>query len=401
MRNAAVRILLIVRSSRLAAVLTLLFALASRLAAQLPPSGAPVAGLDARSVLRIPATADDGTPVYGTAAWGTRLTGGEIVIADGADLKVRIFGTDGREVRAFGRDGRGPGEFTSLGWVGTCGSDSLFAWDYVVSRMTVLDPTRGRVRDWTNPAIGGPQATQCSARREWTFVSRLSRTDRSQPVVNTATASGFRYRFWSDTLDVAVLDANGREVRTLVDQAYRESIAVNFPDGRFMAGQRLFGLATFADWVGDTVVLVSSVDGAVRFAPTITAGPDRFRVGDATRRPPTPADRDAAVEELIHRSPGSLADRYRTVGRELPMPEFMPVVHAFTTSRDGRIWVVTSTPGSRTTELVAYATSGRVIARLSVPEPLVLFEVGADYLLGRAENEEGEQEVVLYHLGRR
>jgi hypothetical protein len=385
---------------RNAAVLTLLIIGSSRLAAQVPASGAPVASLYARSALRIPATADDGTPVYGTAAWATRLAGGEVVIADGADLKVRIFGTDGREVRAFGRDGRGPGEFSSLGWVGTCGSDSLFAWDYVAARMTVLDPTRGRVRDWTNPAIGGPQATQCSARREWTFVTRLSRTEQSQPVLNTITASGFRYRFWSDTLDVAVVDETGREVRTLVDQAYRESIAVNFPDGRFMAGQRLFGLATFADWVGDTIVLVSNVDGAVRFAPTITAGASRFRAGDPGRHQPTSVDRDAAVEALIHRSPSRLADYYRTVGRELPMPEFLPAVHSLTTSRDGRVWVVISTPGSRTTELVAYATSGRVVARLSLPEPLVLFEVGDHHLLGRAENEEGEQEVVLYQFAR-
>ena len=50
---------------------------------------------------------------------------GDVFVADGRNLEVRVFGLDGAHRRTFGRAGEGPGEFRhiySLAWVG----DRLF-----------------------------------------------------------------------------------------------------------------------------------------------------------------------------------------------------------------------------------------------------------------------------------
>jgi hypothetical protein len=43
---------------------------------------------------------------------------------------------------------------------------------------------------------------------------------------------------------------------------------------------------------------------------------------------------------------------------------------------------------------------GTAIGDVTLPFPLTIFEIGDDYILGRRDNEMGEQRVVVYRMGR-
>jgi hypothetical protein len=79
----------------------------------------------------------------------------------------------------------------------------------------------------------------------------------------------------------------------------------------------------------------------------------------------------------------------------------MPAWHALFGAPDGTLWTQISSPDDSTTHLRATDSLGAVIADLTLPFPMTIFEIGNDYILGRRENEAGEQRVVVYRMGRR
>lgn len=350
--------------------------------------------VDPRPVLRLPATAEDGRTNFGTAAWATRIGADEIALADGADRMVRIFGSDGRERRTFGRDGGGPGEFRSLGWIGTCGSDSLFAWDIVAGQMSVLHPRTGYARAWTNIEPGGPMKVDCSSEQEFAFPVRLRRGAHSRPVVNAATTAGVRYRIYLDTSDLLVVDATGKPLHAVDGGVRHESVSANLPNGRFASMERILGLETRIALAQGRTVLAYSDSGWVRSFDARGALRSAFRI-EPPRERLTDADVEAAVVALLRRTPGAAIESFGPAARAVPLPDRAPAFTDLLSSPDGLLWFVRSLPSARDTRLDVRRVDGTPVATLTVPFALAIFEVGSDYLLGRVESEDGEQELVL------
>lgn len=356
--------------------------------------------VDTVPLMRLAATADDGRPTFGSAAWAVRIGADEIALADGADRMIRIFGTDGKQRRALGREGRGPGEFLSVGWISTCGTDSLFAWDMISARLNVWHPTGGFVRSWTNTVVRGPMVALCSARREFAFPVRIRRTQESKPVLNTATTAGMRYRIWMDTFDLQILDDSGQAVWSIGGAVRGESISANPPSGGLVSLPRLLGLATHVAFTGELLAFAYTDSGFVRIVRPNGATEKQFRVGPFESTVSTEA-RDAALTSLQRRTPASAVELFGMVSRAIPVPARAPGYYDLKGSPDGALWFVVSPPGSRQTRLVAYRPDGSAVATLVIPVAIELFEVGMDHLLGRVESDDGEQEVRLYRFWRR
>ena len=85
---------------------------------------------------------------------------------------------------------------------------------------------------------------------------------------------------------------------------------------------------------------------------------------------------------------------------KLPHPELAPAYFALYGSPDGTIWTELSAPDDSVTRLRATDSLGTIIGDVTLPFPLTIFEIGNDYILGRRENEAGEQRVVVYRIGR-
>lgn len=364
------------------------------------PDKVPVWEVDPQPLFRLPATDAEGRARFGTATWATRLGDDEVVLADGADNVVRIFGLDGRERRTFGREGRGPGEFRSMGWIGTCGTDSLFVWDIMSSAMRVLHATAGYARSISRPDLMGPMRVACSSGQEFAFPARRRRGPHTRPVVNTATPEGVRYRIYLDTSDVQTIGATGADVRAVDGGLRRESVSGNLPGDRFASMERPLGLETHFAFTGDQIALAYTDSGWVRVIGRGGAPETRFRIVVPARRMGS-EEREAGVVALLRRTPGSAIASFGELGRAIPVPERAPAVYALLGAPDGLLWFVVSPPDARETRLVGYRPDGTAVAFLAIPAAVTLFEVGREHLLGRTESDDGDQELVLYLYRRR
>lgn len=342
------------------------------------------------------ATTDDGEPRFGGVTWATRLPDGALVVADGYDLAIRIFDTDGKERRRFGRSGRGPGEFTIIGWVGRCGGEDLLVWDFALARLTRLNPDRGYVDSWTHPTARSSRQPACAADGTLAFSGPLNRTDASRPAEVGTSAAGIGYRIWIDSLDVHVYGADGSIRWTWPRVFLTESISGTFPDGSGGATSRPLGAQALLAFAGTTLVLVDAGAGVA-----LTRSADgSVQVHPLARRdgPVNAADYEADLELRLRQVPVRVWERFRALAHAVPPPaRYPPAVHAIGDTR-GLVWLTMPPSPDGATALLAIDASGRRVARLTLPDAITVMEIGEDYVLGRLENEDGEHSLVVYGL---
>lgn len=364
------------------------------------PRAQPQWPVDAAPVARIATTADDGSPRMGGIAWAARIGPDEIAVGDGVDNTVRILAFDGSERRRHGREGRGPGEFRSIGWLSTCGADSLYVWDIREARMTVLHPRAGYSRSWTNTAVRGPMALGCSPSREFAFRVRLRRTTETRPLVNTAAPDGTRYRIYRDTFDILVVDADGRDRWEANGEYRRESVSANLPNGEFAVMTRLGAPQTHVAFLGSSLLAAQPDSAQVR-----RIGPDGRVAQHFTTAfrgaPPSAASDAAELRAMLRRMPPGVDELWPRMARVVPRAEHRLAFHDLHVDPRALAWLVTTPPGSAATRLVAHRADGSAVATMEIPAELTIFEVGEDHVLGRVEDEDGEQWVVLYRFHRR
>jgi hypothetical protein len=107
---------------------------------------APAWAVDPVPVVDIAADTPGEGASFGYAEGATRLPTGTLVVADPSGSTVHFFNALGKPVRTVGR-----GRFQAPVWVQQCAQDSLFVWDYLRARVTVMD-TAGRVaREYREP----------------------------------------------------------------------------------------------------------------------------------------------------------------------------------------------------------------------------------------------------------
>jgi len=57
-------------------------------------------------------------------------------------------------------------------------------------------------------------------------------------------------------------------------------------------------------------------------------------------------------------------------------------------------------PGDADTQFRVFRAEGQAVADVRVPINLTIHEIGADYILGSRQDDDGEQHVVMYRLHR-
>ena len=85
----------------------------------------------------------------------------------------------------------------------------------------------------------------------------------------------------------------------------------------------------------------------------------------------------------------------------VPRPERLPAFNRLLADPTGLLWLVISPEGAPRTHLRAHRSTGEAVATLELPVGVAVFEVGADYVLGRTVDGDGEERVVLYRYTRR
>jgi hypothetical protein len=84
----------------------------------------------------------------------------------------------------------------------------------------------------------------------------------------------------------------------------------------------------------------------------------------------------------------------------MPVPETMPVFEALMVDKEGNLWVRDYRRSGDDTppRWAVFDRDGRMIGFVDMPAGLTIFEIGADYVLGRERDEWDAQHVRVYEL---
>ena len=319
----------------------------------------------------------------------TRLGDGRIVVGNSGSGTIEIFGPDGKHVQSVGRAGDGPGEFRALFWVGRAAGDSILAWDSGAGRLSIFDPN-GRLAATVVPrqplglfpqAAGslangrvllalraGPvtAGTGTTVRRDSVSYVTLGRSGDAEPVVRVpgsemlvSTSHGFVMRplpFGRQTVAAVhsnrVIIGTGDRFEVVAYEAGRGARLVMRAEDRHVPVTR----ATIRDFQRSSVTLGGEGDA-------------RLHTADAQM----------------------LADA--------PYPREMPPFTDLRIDADGNIWLQgPGSPSEPDARWTVFSPEGRVRGVVTLPGGLAVQEIGRDWLLGIAMDENQLQHVRLYRL---
>jgi len=328
-------------------------------------------GVDTVPLTEVRATAPDGAIILGNASSATRLSNGNLVIADESrgDIALRVFDSTGKHLRDIGHKGQGPGEFESIGTLSRCTADSLVVLDMTQQRVLVFSQSGELGRTVPVPPT---VMLICSAAGTALRVGEIKDFFRPNPH-NAGRLQHIPVGLMtpSDTI-----------------QLYDSLPAV---DPRFGGRYPAFAVAGSRAIIG----LTDSAFAAV-FAADGTKLPP-IRVSDDPE-PQTQAGFERTLDAYFTVYPGLASQKASFL--KLPHPRLAPAYWALYGSPDGMLWTELSPPDDSIVHLRATDSLGAIIGDVTLPFPMTIFDTGNDYILGRRESEAGEQRVVVYRMGK-
>lgn len=312
-----------------------------------------------------------------TAPW--RLADGRIVV-DHDRVELRFYDAQGRHLASVGRRGHGPGEYQHLHQLWRAPHDSLLVGDALAGRVDVRGPAGEFVR-----SIHTPRSLAPAWLPDRTAILWYS----TKPDLTTAGLQRGAIIFRR-------MLADGRAVDTL---AILPGGSVEVLAGGAWRGVRLAGVPIVASGPGGAVYVDGEQLAVHWFGPegrllAITrVGVPRVRVTAAHRR--TDARAMASEVQRTRRlgvEPGARPARYA---------EYLPQATWLRLDADGRAWVRRWTAwGSAHAEWIVFAARGLPVARVQMPARFDPNDIGLDYVLGLAVDDDGVQSVVHYRIRR-
>ncbi len=325
----------------------------------------------------------------------TQLSDGRIVVANRGSQEVRVFDGAGVHLATWGRRGEGPGEFNSLVAVADWQGDSLIAWYSQRERLSVfdLDGNFGRTMIPGDPADGRDTPEEVLADGT-ILVSRFSPG-------GTGLGDGLaRPERLHD-----IVDAEGGLIASLGASPGSESYISTSGNMATIMTIPFARAARTGVWAGRFVVAANDDYQIRAFGPT--GALDLIVRRDHALIAPAPAHLDAYIErQVAARPPEERVERRRALREQLaevPMPETLPAFDEIMADALGHLWVQEyDLPGEdRANPLwTVFDPEGRVLGFVETPSGLRIYEIGEDYILGRATDDLGVEYVQVWSLDR-
>lgn len=326
-------------------------------------------------------------------AWSAvRRSDGTVVVANGGTNELRFYGRKGEHLFSVGRSGEGPGEFNDLQRVWLLPGDSLLAYDFGPSRLSVFSPSGDFVRSVHVRAPDGRQV-----------IARGSFEDGSLIAVGAPiwSAPGATTGVVRDSVPYYRYDPRGTLVDTL---------------GRF-PGVEVFRVVSGDDWRLTGLPFPR--------APLAAVGGERFHFGPADayeiltyspggelervirlpheRRAVTPEDVDRFRTTRLERAEreGTRPSMERMLS-QMPYPEWLPPYEDIEVDADGNLWVADyRTSPNAEQRWKVFSPAGEWLGTVALPPRLQVFQIGADFVLGGWTDDLEVEHVRLYALNKR
>ncbi len=318
-----------------------------------------------------------------------RLKNGTVVVADGGSQEIRFFDASGALVAVAGGMGEGPGEFTFLSGLGPGPDGGVWAYDFMLRRITWLDALGGVERLTSlgpEPAIlnaVGPLpdgtfllkqlwgATQVAEAREAGL--------RRDPVAFVRFAPDGEL---VDTLglfpgrEVFLRDENGRGVMSTPPFA-RNSVGAPWGVGVAAGTQDTFELMEVAP--GGEVTRIVRIPGW-----DLSLGP---------------GDMDDYIEGRLETVPPEGRRGLRQELESMPVPSTRPAYGNILADEAGNLWVSAwaHDPGLPDGWTLLDST-GRWLGEVTLPPSFSPYAIGRDWILGVELDGMDVEFVVLYPL---
>jgi hypothetical protein len=293
---------------------------------------------------------------FGRAIDATRLQSGMIVVADVAEGSLVFFDPSGKLVKRSGRKGQGPGEHQYLSWLHQCQGDTLFTWDPMLGRVTVLDSDGQVVRQFRLP--GRPARLSCARNGTFAVIMRAValRLPSAESPVHMAT--------------LTFADIHGDSIGSLGEIRVGQNRPLAAITQFAMADDRLY-LGT-----GDSAsVGMYTLDGRRQGAiPAGTAG-----------RPSTTTHYERAIDKLVAGMTAAERTTIKTQLLAIPMPPQLPAFTSLLTDTAGWLWDDTHVQEEAVKNNEAQQPHRSVDFEVRLRVEMGVLEFGSDYLLGAGQ----------------
>ncbi len=331
-------------------------------------------------------------------AGAARLTGGRIVIGDGASRRLRFYDSMGTFLNALGRQGDGPGEFQTLRTLQVVGGDTIVAGSAV--RLSLFTGTGRPVRSVSPLA---PPA-QLPAGEEVILAAFASGTTVMGSIPNWRETKHPPQtgRRWTDSIQLGVFGDGNKLLKTLGRSPVRvlewreldlmlptfspELLAANTAQHLFLGFGTEYSIQVYSSsgvleriirrtWVAERVNIDLWATQQVRQTGTLT---------------------------------GAAADAKRKELRDGPYAVVAPAFSQLLADRAGRLWVREShpadfvrpgDPASLPSVWNVFSAEGKWLCNVGMPAHFLPTDIGSDYVLGVARDSDGLETVVMYRLG--
>lgn len=330
-------------------------------------------------VLTIEATAKGGdSVVFASLIGATRLSDGTIVAADPVTPAILYFDRSGKVTAVTGRRGGGPGEFRSIRWIGQCARDTVFAFEQ--AKLQVFT-SRGKVVRSIDAGGHLPGQVFCNRSGVIAAVGAGDWEVSGAPGIRRVTASS-----WTFGTDGNHLNEMGDVPVT--DAAWDGAVWQGVPLGRQM----------FMTLDGNDVIMGNAESSMLSVFLPSTGWQPGPNLGSIENREATEDEIDAGILTLLALAPRRHAKGLHDRFKRLPRPKTMPAYHRLMSDGSGRVWAQLSVVGTSPTRLRWVDRRSGKVGDLTIAAPLIVQEVGRDYILAIEELPSGAQRVVEYAL---
>lgn len=338
-----------------------------------------------------------------------KLGDGRIVVANGGAHQLLVFDENGDYLTAWGQKGEGPGDFggerggdaygSRLFWAEPWPGDSITVchgtYSLGLELLSVFD-LEGHHARTVNLARGAANARCRDVLRSGSIIASRSLEEWS----GYPPTGIHRY-----DMDFTLLDGDGAVLAELGIRPGAEEFYYldesDFPPLSFWMFDPPFQRTVVWSAWGD-LAIVSQTDRYEIRAYGSDGSLVRVVRRDHDARAPTPEDLDTYRTDLLEPiENGELKELLATVTAALPLVPSIPAYSAIEVDALGYLWVREyNLPGEDGALWTVFNPDGIVQGFVETPAGLVIYEIGAAYILGEVRDEFGVEYVQLWELKR-
>lgn len=314
----------------------------------------------------------------------TRLSDGSFVVADDSSDEIRIFSPTGEYRKTLGRNGSGPGEFQRLDQVLAPNGDSILAYDFWGSRVTVFDPEGEMAR-----------------------IVSLDGSQRSRPLFplgdNGYVGKSTDFAGFGDELGlrrwrhpIVRVDPQGSVVDTLTTIPGAESVVFSQGDARALWGKNghlaVRGDEIYLGTADSVEYKVFAPDGHLQRIVRIP-GYDLSLSGSQIER-----EREAYFPDSLPPNPV-----FREVMDAQPNRDHRPGYEDMVIDESGNVWVKAfkgQHERREPTNWLVFDATGKWLGSVVLPPRFEVFRIGPDWILGKRPDELDVEHIQLLALSR-